>query len=237
MRTLNLILLSILLITVSSLSAQEVLPKVSVKNVNGKIIISWKNNYTQSLKTINIQRSFDSLKYYSTIGTVMNPANTENGYVDQKPPYNKMYYKLFIVFDSGQYIFTPAYKPVIDTVKIIPKAKETVITIPTVPPPSPVSFVPSKYIYTAKDNNVVISVPLQNSKKFSVKFFDENDVLLFQIKEIKEPYLILEKVNFKHSGWFYYSLYEGEELFEKHKFFIPKETYKKPANNNWEQGK
>ncbi|MBK7883760.1 MAG: hypothetical protein IPJ81_08135 [Chitinophagaceae bacterium] len=78
-----------LLLSVSKLIAQDTLPKISVKNLGGQIIISWKNNYKRPVTTINIQRSYDSTKNFYTIGSVLNPQNIENGFADAKPPYKK----------------------------------------------------------------------------------------------------------------------------------------------------
>ena len=68
-----------------SLTAQDTLPRISVRNLNGQIIVSWINNYKVPVTTINVQRSYDSLKNYTTIGSVLSPQNFENGYADTKP--------------------------------------------------------------------------------------------------------------------------------------------------------
>jgi len=100
------------IIATGKLLAQETLPGISVKNINGSIIVSWKNGYSKPVATINIQRSYDSLKNYSTVGSVLNPQATENGYSDAKPPYNKMYYRVFISFEGGAYLFSNPVRPV-----------------------------------------------------------------------------------------------------------------------------
>lgn len=269
-------------ITTSSgaLFAQEILPGITVKNYNGKIIVSWKNQYPVEVKTINIQRSFDSAKNYNTIGTVLNPQNTENGFVDENPPYNKMYYRLFISFDAGNYIFSEPVRPVKELpqlspmitqdVTVVPLKKEDIIKEskkepvtktelpaekkeetpiakggkklkepvaknkkekkpvaskpdPVVPDENAVSY-PSRRIYTAKDNNIVINLPHFESRKYTVKFFTEDDKPLFELSRIKEEYLIVEKMNFLRAGWFYFELYENGKLLEKNKFFIAKDS-------------
>jgi hypothetical protein len=58
---------------------------------------------------------------------------------------------------------------------------------------------------------------------YSIKFFDEKSVPLFDITEVKEATLLIDKVNFLRSGWYKFELYEDGKLKEKHKFFIPKE--------------
>ena len=237
--------------------AQEILPGITVKNFNGKIIVSWRNEYPLEVKTINIQRSFDSAKNFSTIGSVLNPQNIENGFVDETPPYNKMYYRVFVSFDAGAYVFSESVRPVKESLPPLP-----LITIETKQPSNDASFItpvrptekpgavhndkalkngqfknehseitskeipvtyPSRRIYTARDNNVVVSLPNADTKKYSVKFFDEETRPLFELNKLKDDYLIIEKVNFLRSGWFYFEVYENNKLIEKNKFYIPKD--------------
>jgi hypothetical protein len=200
--------------------AQDTLPNIKVKNLSGRIIISWKNAYGAKISNINIQRSFDSLKNYTTIGAVLNPQNTENGFADVKPPYNKMYYRVFVAFEGGSYVYTRPHRPLKDTSKLVVKFADSASINES---PKPTGYVASKRIYTGKDNNVVLNLPDALQKKYLVKFFDEEDNFMFEITKIAEPYLVLEKVNFIHSGWFFFELYENGNLIEKHKFFVPKD--------------
>jgi hypothetical protein len=82
---------------------------------------------------------------------------------------------------------------------------------------------PSRRIFAAKDNNVVINLPHFESRKYVVKFFDEEERPMFELNRIKEDYLIVEKMNFLHSGWFYFEIYENGKMIEKNKFFIPRD--------------
>ncbi len=215
--------------------AQDTLPNISVKNINNQIVVSWKNNYKLNIANLNIQRSYDSTKNFITIGTVLNPTSKENGYVDRKalnPA--KQFYRVFIAFEGGTYLFSLSHHPVIDTSHIAPIITEIIKNevLPAtdenllppfknpVKPAAPKGFVPSKYIFTGKDNNLVISLPDAAKEKFSLHFFDEKDKLVFEIKKIKEPWLIVEKVNFLHTGWFYYQLFNDGILLEKYKFYI-----------------
>jgi hypothetical protein len=216
----------------ASTLAQDTLPAVKVKNINGRIIISWKNTYGINISNINIQRSFDSLKNFSTIGTVLSPQNRENGFADVKPPYNRMYYRVFVAFEGGSYVYSKSYRPVKDTAKATGGKDTVVLTEP--PVIKPAGFVASKRVYTGKDNNVVISLPEAPQKKYLVKFFDEADNLIFEVTKIPEPYLVLEKVNFMHAGWFFFEVYENGALIEKHKFYISKDG---KAAVQGEQGK
>ena len=218
--------------------AQDTLPHISVKDLSGKIIISWKNNYGAKVTTINIQRSADSIKNFTTIGSVLEPLNRENGFVDTKATDAKMFYRVFVSFAGGKYLFSTSQRPVKDTVAKNNEGKPLLIEEPVVEGPvkpvAPKGYVPSKFVYTGKDNNVTISLPDAASKKYVVKIFDENDNLVFEINKITEPFLIVERVNFLHSGWFYFQLLENGGLKEKHKFFIAKDG--KNASNNHERG-
>jgi hypothetical protein len=60
-------------------------------------------------------------------------------------------------------------------------------------------------------------------KSYSIKFFEEDNSPLFEVKQVKEASLVLDKANFLHSGWFKFELYEDGKLKEKNKFFIPKD--------------
>ena len=233
-----------------SLTAQDTLPGITVKNLNGQIIVSWINKYKVPVTTINIQRSYDSLKNYTTIGSVLSPQNFENGYADTKPPYNKMYYRVFISFDGGSYKFSNVARPVRDPAEAIDPADTSFSylskdrdrsAMPTIfdprnpnskiSPKTPLPNItntdiityPSKRIFTAKDNNVIIYLPDAETKKYTVKFFDELGVPLFELNKLHENYLIVEKVNFIHAGWFHFEIYENGKLVEKNKFYILKD--------------
>ena len=210
-----------LLVSTGSMFAQDTLTRISVKERGGKVIISWKNTYGAKINNINIQRSFDSIKRFSTIGSVLNPINKENGFVDTKaPPAARIFYRVFIAFDGGDYIFTGSHQPVTDSVM------EDVSGLETNEPGNAVTpngYVASKFVFTGKDNNVIINLPNAVGQKYSIRFFDEGDNPLFELKLIKEAYLILDKVNFLHAGWFKYHLLNNDILLEKYKFYIPKD--------------
>jgi len=238
----NLFVFLLFCCTGSLLHAQEILPGISVRNAGGKIIVSWRNEYQKPVTTINIQRSYDSLTNYSTIGSVLNPQNKENGYADLTAPYSKMYYRVFIAFEGGSYIISTPARPVKDTgaynstaVKypwqVDPSIDPNIIVPPSTSanpvnpatPNTPVITYPSKWVFTARDNNVVIYLPDVETKKYSVKFFDELDKPLFELNNLKDDYLIIEKVNFKKSGWYHFEVLESGKSVEKNKFYIGKD--------------
>lgn len=297
-------------------AAQDTLPRFTLVNKgNNRIIVSWSNRYGDSIRQLTIQRSFDSTKNFKSILTLPDPTVPQNGYADTKATNDHMYYRLYILLDSGQYIFSKSKKPVLDTTRIreiskqiklpeqplpepvrpdtgnlnatiparvapIPVVKETekkpvVKAAPVKPKEIPdrivyikkrdtliaqvgerslkhfrdslayktkdtVSFntadtlvikpfvpkevyKPSKFVFTEKDGNVKILLPLAGEKKYTIKFFDEFNLPALEIKQIKDPVLTLDKSNFIHAGWFKFELYEDGQLKEKNKFFIPKD--------------
>ena len=300
---LRLVLFFICLSLTATVAAQDTLPKFSaVLKSNGKVIISWHNNF-QSVTQISIQRSFDSLKNFTSFLTVPDPSIPQNGFVDSKAPDKKMYYRLFIVLGNGSYIFSKSRRPSPDVVNANINEKETkenkearfkndeqrivyqsnkndsrtvapskLNAAPLVEVESTIfikrndsliarisgktlkrfrdsvlnktkdtlafvdadtilikSFVPkevykiSSYVFTAKDGNINISLPDATTKKYSVKFLEIDSSPLFDIKEIKDVFLIVDKTNFIHSGWFRFELYENGKLKEKNRLFIPKD--------------
>jgi hypothetical protein len=208
--------------------AQDTLPNIMVKNYNGKIVISWKNNYGQHISNLNIQRSSDSLRNFTTIATVLNPMNKQNGIVDGKAPTTNMFYRVFVAFDGGTYIFTKSYRPVMDTFKSVDLELPDV-SAPPAPPKdlikgSPANaYVYGRLIYIGKDNNIIINLPDAATHKYFLKFYDDKNNFLFEINKIHEPYLIVDKVNFLHAGWFNYQLYDNTTLVEKYHIYIPKD--------------
>jgi hypothetical protein len=233
--------------------AQASLPDITVKSYGERIVVSWKNDYAKPISNISIQRSFDSLRNFSTIGTVLNPQNLENGYADDKAPYEKMYYRVFISFEGGNYAFSKIHRPEKilaahdsltennygiryfwqldpDTGEFGNNSIRTVtatnpsdtLAIPVKPAPEVISY-PSKRIYSVRESSVVLYLPEAPEHKYHVKFFDENNRMVFELTKLKEEYLILEKFNFMHSGWFHFELFDDGKLIEENRFFLGKD--------------
>jgi hypothetical protein len=327
--------LSFCLLFSATLKAQDTLPRFTVATRGpGKILISWHNKFPP-ITTLNIQRSTDSLKNFTTLISVNDPNLPENGATDTKATNPNFYYRLFIVFETGQYIFTSSRRPQSNAgptaalaretasretasretaaheptsrdpvsreeeadIKEIAKAASTRVvfvdpakmerptgirttgrihstapeisdsafsatifvrrgdsTIATItgrqiqsyrdsllkrtrdtlvfvngdtllikPYIAPEVYKISSYVYTGKYGNIHVTLPQAPRRQYSVKFFDENNKLLFELSEIRDPALILDKANFQHAGWFRFELYDGPQLMEKNKLFIPKE--------------
>ena len=216
------------------LFAQErSLPFIQVKNLNNKIVVSWINEYSKPITALNIQRSYDSLQNFTTIGSVLSPQSRENGFADLNFPYNKMYYRVNVSFEGGSYIVTTPARPVKENYGAdnaspekypwLVSNKDSSIVFP---PTKPGITYPSSTIFTAKDNNIIIHLENAAVKKYSVKFFDESEKFLFELTKLKEEYLIIEKVNFVRTGWYRFELFENGLLIETNKFQIQKEAKK-----------
>ncbi|MEY3178736.1 MAG: hypothetical protein RLZZ390_984 [Bacteroidota bacterium] len=82
-------------------------------------------------------------------------------------------------------------------------------------------FNPSGFIFTNSEGNLVIALPDVHKKKFSLHVLTKEGQPIFEMKNIKEPLLQIDKSNFYKSGWFKYELYEAGKLREKNRFFIP----------------
>lgn len=270
------IILSLLIFTPAFAYAQDSLPAFSVVNKgNNRIVISWNNKYPQ-LKQLSIQRSTDSLSNFKTLITVPDPNNKQNGFLDSKAPNDKMFYRLYILVDGANFIFSKSKRPANDSIrtallsdtssksikdsnylKVVEKiisqnlpdsaltteellilrryrnSKQDLYSDPTVQRGNgngtlktknkPDVVIPQYRIVANKDGLVRISLLDFGNKNYSIKFYEDDDTFLFELKNIKEASLMLEKSNFYHSGWFRSELYEGDKLVEKNRFFIPKD--------------
>lgn len=234
MKKLILFVLFIIATACNLLHAQDTLPKFSVKNAgNNRVIIGWVNNF-ENIRQISIQRSFDSISGYKSILTVADPTTQQNGYADMKATNDHMFYRLYILLDKGVYLFSDAKKPVRDsnwkldplTIKINKLTGDDSVAVPNpvINKSRPNAFTPSLYVYTYRDGYVRISLPDEEKpKKYAIKFFEEDETFLFELKDFKEKDFKIDKANFYHAGWFRFELYEDGKLMEKHKFYLDKD--------------
>jgi hypothetical protein len=208
--------------------AQDTLPRFTVTNAGAnRSIVGWVNTYGL-VKQISVQRSFDSLNNFKTILSVADPNSRQNGFADTKAPNDKMFYRLFVVLGQGQFFFTTSKRPSVDSFQL---TKNGLLDInknpldygikPGVPRRN--DFIPSFYVYTNKDGYLFINLPDADKKKYHIKFYEEDDSFLFELKNIREAALTLDKTNFLHAGWFKFELYNDEKLVEKNKFYLAKE--------------
>jgi hypothetical protein len=237
MRRLSFVIGSFILL--ASAFGQDTLPKFTVKNLgndregNASIVISWVNNF-DSLLQISIQTSHDSLRNYRTLVSLTDPNAKLNGFADKKAPNDHMFYRLFVVKKTGEYFFTSVKKPFLDTARTVTRLESYVVRktdgrySDTSSTTNPVvirkpEFVPSFYVYTNREGYVYINLPDADKKKYRIRFFEEDESFLFEVKNIRQTGLTLDKTNFLHSGWFRFELYNDDALVEKHRLYIDKE--------------
>jgi len=89
--------------------------------------------------------------------------------------------------------------------------------------PKPELILPMYRIVSNKDGLVQVSLNDFAEKKYTIRFFEDDDSFLFELKTIKAATFLLDKSNFYHSGWFKSELYDNGKLIEKNRFFIPKD--------------
>jgi hypothetical protein len=211
---------------------KDTLPSFSVKNKKGVITISWINTF-KNTSQLNIQRSKESNRNFVTIHSSPDPEAKSYSYVDKTAKTDSGYYRIFILFEGANYVFTPAIRPTEDTVQITAldskapllssnEKEDKIAPAPAAPPKK--AWEPSKFIFTGNDGNIVIQLPDAPNKKYYISFLKEEGRLLFVVPEVKEPYLILDKTNFLKSGWYYFELKEDGQVVERNKFLITRDN-------------
>ncbi len=110
MKQIVVILFLAALFTNYTVQAQDTLPSFTVANRNGRIILNWVNKFPV-VKQLSIQRSSDSLKGFKTILTLPDPTAVTNGFLDNNAPDTVLFYKLYILLDSGKYVFSKSKRP------------------------------------------------------------------------------------------------------------------------------
>ncbi|MFT4024238.1 MAG: hypothetical protein QM664_10695 [Flavihumibacter sp.] len=97
---------------------------------------------------------------------------------------------------------------------------DTIIIRPFIPKEV---FVLSKYIFTDKSGLLHIELPEAPRRSYKVRFYEEDKTFLFEVRNIRDQVLLLDKANFQHAGWFLYELLDDDKLIEKNRFFIGKD--------------
>jgi hypothetical protein len=71
-----------------------------------------------------------------------------------------------------------------------------------------------------RNGDIVIAPPANALGRYRIRFFDDRQAFLFEVRQIQDPLLIIEKYNFGHAGKFVYELYRDNGLVEKASFQI-----------------
>jgi hypothetical protein len=224
-----------------SMAQNDTLPKFTAKKKTGVITISWINAF-KNASQINIQRSKDSNRNFVTIHSTPNPNAKTYSFVDKTAKNDSGYYRVFVLFEGSNYIFTKSKKAFEDTVAVVEKNQQSIngtgpeglknkdnkgndkIAPPTNNVPVKKAWEPSVYIFTGDDGNVVIQLPDAASKKYSVTFSREEGRPVFVIPHVNESFLTVDKATFLRSGWYYFELREDGKVKERNKFLITRDN-------------
>jgi hypothetical protein len=79
------------------------------------------------------------------------------------------------------------------------------------------------FIRRERNGDLVIAIPNVTREKYKIRFFDDDNNFLFEVRQIRDPLLIVEKYNFQHTGSFQYELYRESVLIERNTFLIRKD--------------
>ncbi|WP_223712115.1 hypothetical protein [Niabella beijingensis] len=205
--------------------SQEDLPKdFSVFKVGKRVVVSWTHNFP-SVKMISVQRSYDSSRYFQSIGSPPDPNLKDNGVSDPNPPGDSMYYRVYVLLDGGKYAMTKAKRPMVDTSGVAGAYSD----VNTNNNPAaqtndflPAGFVQSKYIFTTPDRYVRVELPM-DSRKYDIKFFSETNQPLFELKNVKEKRFKLDRSYFYKAGYINFELYADGKVLEKYRLYLPKD--------------
>jgi hypothetical protein len=99
------------LMVVNDAAAQDTLPRFNVEDKGGgRVVVSWRNPYPNLIQ-LAVQRSYDSIKRFSTVYSSTSPELPVNGFSDKVVPGLKVYYRVFYVMQGGAYYFTKSQRP------------------------------------------------------------------------------------------------------------------------------
>lgn len=81
----------------------------------------------------------------------------------------------------------------------------------------------SALVSTNSKGYITLNLLLAKVHKYRIVFYESDGSILFELKNIKETELILDKTNFMHAGYFHYELFEDEKLLETGLVNLPKQ--------------
>lgn len=220
----------ILLGAAGQLRGQTKPPEITVTPQNDRNEISWSLDY-RDIHSIGIQRSSDSVYNYSTVGYAKEPGLKQNTFSDKGFPFGKNFYRLYLELPGGKLVYSKA-AGVVDTLRTVvgvivpppapvPIIPETPVKIEAPKKSGPPPYAPSLYVYTDQDGDVNINLPDVMQGHYSLKFFDTTGAQVFNIPSIAKNFLIIDKSNFMHTGWFKFELDEDGKPKLNWKLYIP----------------
>ncbi len=219
-----------------SVQAQDTLPSFSAYRLSAdRIQIEWKNPDT-SLRQLSIQQSVDSLVGFKTILTAMNPRLPQNGTVLRVNAKGKIYYRLYLLYPRGKYLFSASKSPAAHPPPASKMEKDSARTRlesgqettekkkKTEPTPEPNRYVPSTYLNTQPDGYPFIKFPAAwDLTQVQIRFFQENGELLFALNQPPFRVFRIDKTNFHRAGWYAFEIWHKGERIESNRFYLPLE--------------
>lgn len=274
----------------AQVQAQDTLPNFTVDDKGaGRIVVSWSNPYPNLIQ-LAVQRSYDSLKKFTSVYSSTSPELPVNGFSDKTVPGLKVYYRIFYVMKGGAYYFSKSKRPItaknaaiqpvaVDSKRdqldeeLIKKLAGKKIDDPIVYPPDKPFYVKikdtlfttlvtqdffnfrdsilkntkdtlfqlsedtillgiyvppflqrtSEFVYTDKDGYIVIKLNDAGKKHYDLVFMEDDETPVLELKGVKESFLILDKTNFYHAGWYKFELRENGKIKERNKIFLAKD--------------
>ncbi len=205
-----------------ALNAQKILPFFQIKEISkGKVIVSWINPHKNCIK-LSVQRSSNQ-DFFQTLIWARNPNLYENEFVDKKANADSnWYYRIFYVLKGGNYYFS---KTLNTADHLINKGEKSAsIKSNQLSSSNPylttIYFKPSKLVYSNLKNNITIHLPNAKHHVYRIIFYDENGIELFQMNQVRETELYVDKSNFLHVGWFGFEVYQDDKMIEKNKIMV-----------------
>jgi len=187
-----------------------------VKRGADRVIISWVNPYGEGIRQLSIQRSSDSLKNFRTIVTIPDPTVPQNGYVDSKSTNDITFYRLYILLDSGKYVFSNSGQPMAYIAPEVSKDTFTVV-IEKNDPPAANNVNRGDARLAAKPKTIVEKIVIPDRMIYVKK----RDSLMGQIAE-KMVKKFRDSVNLRTKDTFSYNTPDTIVI----KTYVPREVYK-----------
>lgn len=220
------------------------LPDIIGTAQKGLGILSWTAQF-DGIKSIAVQRSSDSVYNFTTIGYVKNVKKGPQGFIDGHPAPGKNYYRLYIAFSSDLTWYSNRLKIVVDSAQILAagvvppndslqryvgraisalaNAKVDTSTgtitgtvkLPPVGPPAPEIPV-SPYVFTNPfTGHVNVEVPDVRAHQYTLRFFNGQEKLVFEVGKVSESPIVIDKRNFQRKGLFRFDLLRDRQPWEK----------------------
>jgi hypothetical protein len=106
-----LVLLCTAMAATLSSQAQDSLPRFSLQERNGMVIIGWINPF-EDITELVVQRSLDSVQGFKSIVSMPDPKAISNGFLDRKTDASRHYYRIFYIREGLRYTFSPARRTI-----------------------------------------------------------------------------------------------------------------------------